>query len=72
MAGGLLGKGVFAFCFVWILSGGYKNIGSGLNRLVGVHKQLSLTTLVWLLTGAGAALTANMSIAPKTLILCPG
>lgn len=56
MAGGVLGKGVFASCFVWILSGGYKNIGSGLKRLGGIHKQLSLPQLGWLLTGAGAAL----------------
>lgn len=56
MVGGILGKGVFASCFVWLLSGGYKNIGSGLKRLGGIHKQLSLPQLGWLLTGAGAAL----------------
>lgn len=56
MVGGILGKGVFASCFVWLLSGGYKNIGSGMKRLGGIHNQLSLPQLGWLLTGAGAAL----------------
>lgn len=56
MAGGVLGKGVFASCFIWILTGGYKHICSGLKILGGIHKQLSIPQLGWLLTGAGAAL----------------
>lgn len=56
MMGGVLGKGVFASCFIWLLSGGYKNIGTGLKVLGGVHKQFSRQKLVRLLMGAGAAL----------------
>ena len=56
MAGGVLGKGIFATCFVWLLAGGYKNIGSGLKGLGRAYKQFSLKKLARLLMGTGAAL----------------